>query len=645
VARRHRRSQALPVETSDTSAVGPVTGRSIPRRGLTRALKNGLRLTLLAIVIAGVANSVLLYQAFGRSDEAPDNRVDQLLVTPVLAARRVPDLLVEIPGGAVLTARVDELFQNERMGPATQASCAIVRNAKRTLVSRSPEIPVIPASTMKVLTGTAALKVFGPNHQRETTVTASVAPANGVINGNLFFIGDGDPLLATSDYLQIFSRQPQAATSVEQLADAIAAAGITRITGDVVGDERLFDSTRTIDTWKPSYVANGEIGPISALSLNDGFTTLRQGERIARPGGSETGQAATQSERRQVWRRANEPAVTAANVLIGALQARNIAIDGTARVPAPDEPPATNKIASLKSLPMRDIVGQMLTESDNNSAEMLVKLMGTAPDQNGRPTRIGSWSNGIESMKVALSAAGVSTTSLTIVDGSGLDRNNRVTCAALMNAIEKSNDATRDLFPVAGETGTLANRMLGPEVKGRVRAKTGSLNGVAALAGDVSTQGGARLEFVMVLNELPEGVQGVATGDQLALTLAGYPRRVPGLRADGGGVSPPAAADGTTSGTTDGTTSAPTNASTNATTQTNATTTVPPGDAGTSTSVPPTTRPRTGRGLPVALNVDALTPRSDGALLPQPGADAEADTDAEPTPTTTGSGAATTTVG
>jgi serine-type D-Ala-D-Ala carboxypeptidase/endopeptidase (penicillin-binding protein 4) len=571
-----------------------------PRGGLTPGFKLFLRALLVSIVGIGSANAVVLSQAFGTTDEAPDDRRDVLSPTPVIAARRVPDLLVEIPGAASLQARVVELFTNERMGAASAASCAVIRQAGRTLVSEGIDRSVIPASTMKLLTGTAVLQKFGPAHQFETKLLATAAPANGVLTGNLHLVGGGDPLLATEDYLRIFARQPQMATSFEELANAVAAAGITRITGDLVGDERLFDSVRTVDTWKPSYVANGEIGPISALALNDGFTTLKDGERIARPGGSETGalgdaEAAdgaaptTKARQRLVWRRSNDPAANAAAMLSKLLAERGVVVEGTARsVTAADNVAPTVAVVTVKSKPVSEIVGQMLSESDNNTAEVLVKQLGVLP--NGP----GTWPGGIAAMKVELSKAGISTTELLINDGSGLDRGNRVTCRALMAAIEQSNEAMRTLLPVSGESGTLARRMLGDEVKGRVRAKTGTLNGVSALVGDVTTTGNVRLEFVMVLNELPPGATGVATGDQLAISMSNYPRLTPGLVP-----GPPTSLEQapTTLLSADGV--APTTDGSGA-----------PADEPATATTPSTTPIRSNRGtrLPVALDVARLRP-------------------------------------
>jgi serine-type D-Ala-D-Ala carboxypeptidase/endopeptidase (penicillin-binding protein 4) len=473
-----------------------------PRRGLTRGVKNLLRLTLASIFAVGVADVALLTRNFGSRAEAIDNRVDVPTPIAVLSARRIPEVLAEAAGGSFIADRLIELFGNERMGTARQSSCAIVRQAGRTLVAEGADRPVVPASTMKLITATAVLDTLKPDVRFETKVLATATAANGTIAGDVQIVGGGDPLLATSDYLLTFESQPQLASSYEDLANKLAASGIKTITGDVVGDDRLFDAERAIPSWKSSYLLNNEAGPLSALAVNDGFFNS--------------------GKRRGTWRRSEDPAANAAEVMMKLLKAKGISVGGVARSARIDEPSAGNELASLPSLPVSDIVGQMLVESDNNTAEMLLKHLSVA-----KGTKPGTTAGGIEVVREVLLKRGIDPSGLTLVDGSGLDRGNKVTCTALVQAIEVAPESLRSLLAVGGETGTLAARMKADGVRGKVRAKTGTLNGVSALVGDIETQGAGRVEFAMVLNELPAGVPGVATGDELAVAVAAYPQYLP----------------------------------------------------------------------------------------------------------------------
>jgi serine-type D-Ala-D-Ala carboxypeptidase/endopeptidase (penicillin-binding protein 4) len=465
-------------------------------------MKNLLRFMLAAILGVGVADVALLTRNFGSRPEAIDNRVDVPTQIAVLSARRVPEVLAEAAGGSFIADRLIELFGNERMGTARQSSCAIVRQAGRTLVAEGADRQVVPASTMKLITATAVLDTLKGDVRFETKVLATATASNGTIAGDVQIVGGGDPLLATSDYLATFESQPQLSSSYEDLVNKLVASGIKTITGDVVGDDRFFDAERAIPSWKSSYLSNGEVGSISGLALNDGFFNS--------------------GKRRGAWRRSEDPATTAAEVMVRLLKAKGVSVGGKARSARADEPSAGNELASLPSLPLSDIVGQMLVESDNNTAEMLLKHLAVA-----KGTRPGTTAAGLEVVRGVLTKRGIDPSLLTLVDGSGLDRGNKVTCLALVQAIEGAPESLRELLPVGGETGTLAARMKADGVRGKVRAKTGTLNGVSALVGDIDTQGAGRVEFAMVLNELPPGVPGVATGDELAVAVAAYPQYLP----------------------------------------------------------------------------------------------------------------------
>lgn len=431
-------------------------------------------------------------------------------------------MVVGAAGDQVVSARVRELFGNERMGTATASSCTVVRQDGRTLLARNANVPVIPASTMKLIVASTVLTELDPSTQFITEVRASTAPTAGVLQGDLYFIGGGDPLLATRPYLLTFSRQPQIATSLETLADDIVAAGVTTITGSIVGHDRRYDDLRSVATWKSSYLTRGEVGPISALSVNDSFVVSDRAAAKAKavPAAAD-GSTPKKKIVRPVWKAATEPGAQAAAVLGDLLVERGVTIAGEPRSSLATESLPSVLVAQIASPPLKDIVGQMLSESDNNTAESLVKELAFSA------SGLGSTVGGTAEMKASLERRGYPIGQLTLVDGSGLDRGNQVTCAVLVGAVEESIELIRELLPVAGVSGTLSGRMKGDEVKGKVRAKTGTLNGVSALAGEVDVGGGRTVDFAMVLNDLPPGVLGVATGDELAIALSRYPQLAP----------------------------------------------------------------------------------------------------------------------
>lgn len=425
------------------------------------------------------------------SAELPPPRV------PVISARRVPALLSRVVADSRLRARLDTALASPSLGSGVRSSCIVVRQGPRTIMSRRPDERLIPASNLKVLTAMAALTRLGPEEKLTTEVRVErPVGAAGVVEGPLWLVGGGDPLLATADYAASHPNQPQLFTPLEALADAVVKAGVREVRGGIMGDETRYDEQRYVPTWRQVYITDSESGPASALAVNDGFAQFSP-RKVA----------------------ASEPDVHAAGVLASLLQARGVVIGGNpGQGQAPGGAPV---VAEVASPPVRDLVGQMLRESDNLTAEMLVKELGR------RFAGAGTTTAGVGVVRQTLASASLPVEHLTAVDGSGLDRSDRASCTLLMGALDAAGD-TGPLaagFPVAGRDGTLARRFQGNPAAGRLRAKTGSLDEVAALTGYVDSAAGATpLAFAFLINQLPRGVAvGRAVQEQLGALLAAYP--------------------------------------------------------------------------------------------------------------------------
>src|SRR5262249_44074417 len=130
------------------------------------------------------------------------------------------------------------------------------------LAAVNPDAPLIPASTQKLMTATAALTVLGPDFRYET---AAVATDAGPALGNLWLVGSGDPVIRTAD-----SAEPGVSTSLESLADSIVAHGV-RSVGSVVGDDHRYDDQRFVPTWSPLYREEFDVGPLGALTVTEGI--------------------------------------------------------------------------------------------------------------------------------------------------------------------------------------------------------------------------------------------------------------------------------------------------------------------------------------------------------------------------------------
>lgn len=420
-------------------------------------------------------------------------------LAPVLSARRLPTLLSRLVADGRLRSQLDAALSVPALGAARDHSCLVVRQGQRTVFSRHPEQRLIPASNLKVLTAIAVLARLGPESHLVTEVRAGGPLSAGVVDGPLWLVGGGDPLLSTSDYAASFENQPQTHTSLEALADGVVAAGIRVVNGGVVGDESRYDTQRYLPTWKRKYITDSEVGPASALLVNDGFV-----EFLAR------------------HTAATEPDVHAANTLTVLLQARGVTVNG-----GPGEgtvPANATAIARVESPPMRDVVAEMLRESDNMTAEMLLKEVGF------RSSKAGTTAGGLEAMRASLGEIGLPVADLSNVDGSGLDRSDLTTCDLLLRALDhggRSGIVARSL-PVAGRDGTLAKRFLGTPAVGRLQAKTGSLDGVAGLTGYVdAVAGGVPLGFSLLANDLARDEAGRVLQEQVGQILARYPDAPP----------------------------------------------------------------------------------------------------------------------
>lgn len=417
------------------------------------------------------------------------------LATPVLSARRAPEILRSTIADTRIREAVQPLVQR-----APDDSCILVSQGGRTLVAKNSTEQRTPASLAKLLTATAVLQGLDPDHRFTTTAASSGRVDGGVLDGDLFVIGGGDPLLTTRAYQLKLENPEQLSNPFGQLADNIKAAGITEIRGDVVGDDSRYSTQRWIPTWPTRYQKDTYIGPLGALMVNDGFTGFTEDPDGAPVGKIEPG----------------DPATLAAATLVTLLEDRGITVTGTAR--SARAPESVTPVATLDSLPLDEIVSELIDDSDNVTAELLGRELGLQARGDG------STPAGIGVLTETLTANGLPTQGLDLLDASGLDPADQVTCALIVAALDAQgrDSVVGRSLPVAGETGTLRKRMRGTDAQGNVRAKTGTLAEVNSLAGFATTKGGAELTFAYILNGADQS-RGTAPLDELAVALVGVP--------------------------------------------------------------------------------------------------------------------------
>lgn len=362
-----------------------------------------------------------------------------------------------------------------------------------------------PASTAKLAVAVAALDVLGPGDRLRTRVVA--ARKRDVI----VLVGGGDPTLAAGpppagDY-------PQPAT-LARLAALTAAALRARHTSRVrlSYDTSLFTGPGLAPGWKPSYVSTGNVTPIQSLEVDQGRLTA-------------SGAPEDADDPHNFRPRTLTPAADAARAFAGFLARDGIRVTGplTQTVARP----ASSTLAQVSSPPVAEMVQWMLMESNNVIAEDLARQVAIAT---GAPA---SFSGAAAAELKALRQAGLATV-ISLVDGSGLSPADRIAPAALVRLVQLAASGRPQLraaitgLPVAGFAGTLAPGgsvfgAFGPPALGLVRAKTGNLSTVAALAGIAYARNGQLLGFAFMADRVRAKGLATAGADMagLATALAG----------------------------------------------------------------------------------------------------------------------------
>lgn len=437
-----------------------------------------------------------------------------------LALRTVPEVLAPLdPAGGTgpttsgLTAALAGALTADALGRNIGMSVLDVATGT-ALFGREPGRPITPASTTKVLTAAAVLAAAGPDtvlHTRvlreitptaSPAVTASATPAGTPdATGRLVLVGGGDPLLSSlpagSNKLPDYPRRASLVDLAAQAASALTDAGTSQVR--LRFDAGLFPGPAASPNWLRSYTGD-VVGPVMALSADQGRLGPLAGGRL------------------------DDPALRTAELFAAELTKRGIKVLGRpTRGTAPAGSPA---IADVASAPISALVEYMLVESDNDVAEALARQVAVA---RGQP---GSFSGGAAAVLAELTALGVDVTGVTLYDGSGLSRADRipprVIASVLALAAVGPNLALRPLvagLAIAGGTGTLAARFgTAPAVNARgiLRAKTGYLTGVVTLSGLLIDAGGRLLAFDVATDNVKagSGLTARAVLDRIAGLLA-----------------------------------------------------------------------------------------------------------------------------
>lgn len=445
---------------------------------------------------------------------------------------------------AALQQQLRHILKQE-LPPGYTVSLQVVdRETGTILLEKNPDLPLIPASTMKLVTSSAALRILGPSYRFITEILATHVRGGSV--RHLFIRGTGDPYLVSE---RMYS-----------LCRELRAKGLEEVGGQIVVDDSYFIPGRPLDE-QEELTTRSYHAPYGALSLN--FNSVRifikPGAKIGAPalvsldplsdyarlrnrvrtvkgrgkarvtfdkqpmksGGEIIRAEGTVGERARTATRyvnISEPAVYTGEVLKEFLLREGVRVTG--HVVKGKTPSQAVSLIEFESLPLGVIVYWLNKFSNNFMAEQLGLALGAKVL--GAP---GTRAKGVAVLKKHMVTMGASESTFSITEASGLSRTNRLSASALVRLLAVTahqfsfNAELVSSLGIAGVDGTLKDKFTGPEIKGRIRAKTGTLRGVNALAGYGLTKDGRIVVFAVIVNSLNDGAGYVDYADKIARAI------------------------------------------------------------------------------------------------------------------------------
>ncbi|MCT9110729.1 D-alanyl-D-alanine carboxypeptidase/D-alanyl-D-alanine-endopeptidase [Streptomyces mirabilis] len=389
---------------------------------------------------------------------------------------------VPAPTQKALTSTLDRLLGDPALGGRRTAVVVDVATGKR-LYGKGADDAQTPASTTKIATAVAALSAAGADHRIETRAILEPGTKEVVL------VGGGDPTLTAR-------KEAAGWASLRTLADETATALKARHLNQVT---LSYDTSLYTGPALHPIGSNPNLAPVSALMVDE-----------ARTDGSASGPVT----------RAADPAADAAVKFAGLLEAKGI------KTTTPGPSKATNRsqsLASVSSPPLSALIERMLTNSDNDIAEAMARQVALATG------RAADFDGGAAAIDAELKKLGLPLSGAHFTDGSGLNRDDRLTADLLTALLVKAGDPAHPELrpiltglPVAGFTGTLSDRYADDASgTGLVRAKTGTLTGVNTLAGTVVDADGRLLAFAFLASDTTDPSAAQSALDRTASALAG----------------------------------------------------------------------------------------------------------------------------
>lgn len=444
-------------------------------------------------------------------------------------------------------------------------------NSGTVIFEHNAEKYFMPASNMKNFTVAAALEKLTPDFKLATTILSPTKPdSEGTIKGDVVIVGGGDFSISYSFH------DGDRLRSIDRVVDALIAAGVKRIDGNLIGDDSYFKGSVFPPGWEWDDLQWYYGAEVSALPVNDNVVSLSV--KPSSVGSTCTARiqpfnfvmrvanrcmtvAAGSPRTLQIEKRIGEnlieisgelpvgnegfdnnitvsrPAEMFASLLKQRLEEKGIKVSGRGyAVPSGQEPlRSTEVITRVESPNMAVLAARTMKPSQNMYTEVLLRTLGEEerkkallrPGQNPSSTELG-----IRAVSDFLKNAGIPEDGIIQFDGSGLSRHNLVTPSAVaglyvyMAKQSRYSQAWRESLTIGGVDGTLRNRFRGTRGEANVRGKTGTINQVSALSGYVRTAAGEELVFSMLVNGVPETRTRVGLIDEIVLMLANLDQRI-----------------------------------------------------------------------------------------------------------------------
>ena len=514
-----------------------------------RKLKLWKLMIALVLVLAMIALLIILLVG-KKPVEEPDTSKKAVFKTTE------PDESMELHGSKEF-AGIEEVLKDPRLQGATTAISIRKAADGEVVYANSGDVRVRPASVMKLLTGAAAFEKLGPDYSFKTELYADGAIKDGVLQGDLYLRGQGDPTVMKAD--------------LDGFAVDLKEKGVHTINGNIYGDDSWYDDIRLSQdlNWSDELHYTG--AQVSALTISpnkdyDAGTTIIEvypGKKVGEPGiikmvpknnyvhivnqvqtvakkgdkriqverehGSNTlvvsGTIPTGAAKTRTWISVWEPTDFAIDLFRNAIVAEGIQLAPVHQVGRGIVPDSATLLTAKQSMSLEKIFIPFMKLSNNGHGEVLVKEMGRAVEGEG------GWDKGLSVMNHSLSEMGIDMETMLLRDGSGMSHKTLVTAnevTKLLYAIQTKSWYPEFLnsLPVAGVEerfvgGTLRYRMKETAAAGNVRAKTGTLNGVTSLAGYVESKDGETLIFTVIINNyLDDSTYELL--DQIAVMLANH---------------------------------------------------------------------------------------------------------------------------